>query len=115
MHASTRALIRVRFRRGTTRSSAAVRDGSVSSIFGSVAASTQMEGASQCRHNRATHLRTSNDFSSISFRYTTSRLCPLLHGRELDVPEIRLWLQHGHGVNKSLWLAVDLRHNPGPC
>src|SRR5262249_43697319 len=72
MHASTRALTRVRFRRGTTRSSIAGHAPLPSKLEASESDSIQIEGESQCRQWRATHLRISKDFSCISLRYTTS-------------------------------------------
>src|SRR5215472_3824790 len=79
MHASTRAFTRVRLRRGTTRSSVAGLAPLPSKLEASEIDSIQIEGESQCRQWRATHLRTSKDFNCSSLRYTTSRRWQKLH------------------------------------
>jgi hypothetical protein len=78
MHANTRAFTRARFRRGVIRSSPG--SGTVTgSALPSGCASIHTEGASQWGQTRATHFRISNDFSSGSLRYTTSRRWQKLH------------------------------------
>src|ERR1700730_4801156 len=79
MQASTRALMRVRFLRGNTRSSTGGLGEMKVSVLGSEWASIQMDGASQDLQRRATQRRTSKDFNSISLRYTTSRRWQKLH------------------------------------
>src|SRR5579859_342810 len=79
MQASTCAFTRFFLRCGFTRSSMETGFGVAGSGRASECASIQIDGASQCVHNRATHLRTSNDFNCNSFRYTTSRRWQKLH------------------------------------